>query len=62
MTPGDVVKITFKNKSGEPESIKIGVTGSYYIDVGMDIIGVSLDSVSYGSMTYSYQFVKTPTF
>jgi hypothetical protein len=38
MTPGDIIKIKFEGS--DYEEIKIGVTGSYYIDIGVNIVGV----------------------
>jgi hypothetical protein len=36
--PGEVVGIKFKGKDWE--QIKIGVTGSYEVDIGLDIEGI----------------------
>lgn len=62
MMPGDIFKII--NKNGESQTISIGVTGSYYIDLGTEITAIiipeDLDEkgeyiYNYnGSMTYSY--------
>ncbi len=60
MTPGDIVKITFYD--GKTEDIKIGVTGSYYIDTGVSISSIMLTAPSSGSMTYSYYYTKQPVF
>jgi hypothetical protein len=59
MTPGDIVKIKFVNSPNDvEEEIKIGITGSYYIDTGVNIESVKLLKKSSGSMTYSYNTVK----
>ena len=60
MNPGDIITILFEN--GISEDIKIGVTGSYYIDTDVLITGVILKTPSFGSMTYSYYFTKEPMF
>ena len=60
MNPGDIITILFEN--GISEDIKIGVTGSYYIDTGVLITGVILKTPSFGSMTYSYYFTQEPMF
>jgi hypothetical protein len=62
MSPGDILQIVKKN--GEVDTISIGITGSYYIDIGTEITAIiipaDLDSngnyiYNYaGSMTYSY--------
>lgn len=69
MMPGEVIKITFNN--GVSEEIKIGVTGSYYIDTGMKISRIELQNRSAsssfvpafgGTVTYSYEFTREPIF
>lgn len=60
MTPGDVVKIKFKNS--DYEDLKIGVTGSYFIDTGVNIVSVKLKAPSNGLVTYSYRIRKDPVF
>jgi hypothetical protein len=61
MTPGDIIRIKFVGNSDE-ENIKVGVTGSYYIDTGVNIESVKLLNKSVGSMTYSYSAVQSPKF
>jgi hypothetical protein len=41
MVPGNSLKITFNDET--IESIKIGATGSYYIDTGIGIKKVELE-------------------
>ena len=60
MMPGDVITVGFSN--GDNQNIKIGITGSYYIDTGVSISEVKLNTRSSGSMTYSYNYVKEPVF
>lgn len=62
LMPGEVVGIKFKDKDWE--QIKIGVTGSYEVDIGLDIEGIQLYSIhrGAGSMTYSYEYTKVPAF
>jgi len=60
MTPGDIITLNFEN--GDSQNIKIGITGSYYVDLGVTITGVKLNTKSFGSITYSYYYVKEPTF
>ena len=60
MTPGDVITLNFENN--DSQNIKIGITGSYYVDLGVTITGVQLNTRSFGSMTYSYYYVKEPAF
>lgn len=62
MSPGDILQIVKSN--GDIDTITIGITGSYYIDIGTEITAIiiptDLDSngkyiYNYsGSMTYSY--------
>lgn len=62
MLPGDKVKIIFSK--GEEQTIQIGATGSYYIDLGVEITKIELDesnSMS-GSMTYSYYLTQSDSF
>lgn len=61
MTPGDIISIRFMNEV-YPELIKIGVTGSYYLDVGMEIAEAKILNSSLGTLTYSYYFNKKPRF
>lgn len=60
MTPGDIVDIELDGKGFE--AIAIGVTGSYYIDMGVDILQIKLRAKSAGSMTFSYDYYKEPAF
>lgn len=60
MMPGDIVIIQFKNSV--PQEIRIGVTGNYYIDTGVDIESVMVKNPSNGSMTYSYYYNKPNIF
>jgi hypothetical protein len=62
MMPGDIVTIVFEN--GASQDIKIGVTGSYYIDTGVAMRRIILPSTmrSSGSMTYSYYSVQSNVF
>ena len=65
MVPGSVIKIWFKD--GHTTEVKIGVTGSYHIDTGVEIEKITFskmltDFIPSGSMTYSYYYVKEPTF
>lgn len=60
MTPGDIITVGFSN--GDTQGIKIGITGSYYIDTGVSINEIKLNTRSEGSMTYSYNYVKEPVF
>ena len=63
MTPGEVVKIHFVGAAAEAlEEIKIGVTGSYYIDTGVLIDKIILNQPSGGSMTFGYEYTKQPRF
>jgi hypothetical protein len=54
MMPGDMITIVFEN--GFTQDIKIGVTGSYYVDTGVAMKQIILPPGmrSSGSMTYSY--------
>lgn len=61
MTPGDIINIEFKDDS-VVHPIKIGVTGSYYIDTGVDIKSISVPNDSFGSMTYSYLYNQPNAF
>ena len=60
MNPGDIIKITFENE--DEQLIKIGVTGSYYINTGISISEIKLSFPSIGSMTYSYYYNREPAF
>ena len=61
MVPGDIVKIVFSDNV--VEEIKMGITGSYYIDTGVAIKSIQLtQSPKQGSMTYSYYYTKEPMF
>lgn len=62
MLPGDKVKIVF-SKGGE-QIIQIGATGSYHIDLGVEITRIELDvnNSMNGSMTYSYYLAQNDTF
>lgn len=54
MMPGDRVELIFED--GSTQEIQIGVTGSYYIDLGVPIQGIRLkeNTQLVGSMVYSY--------
>ena len=70
MSPGDILEIIKKN--GDRETISIGITGSYYIDLGTEITAIIIPSTldsngnyiyNYaGSMTYSYYSVAQNLF
>ena len=55
---------TVKHAEDEYEEIRIGVTGSYYIDTGVEITEIKLpDNAEYsGSMTYSYYSIQQNAF
>lgn len=63
MMPGDKIELYLED-STTPEIIQIGVTGSYYIDLGVPIrmIILSENTTLTGSMTYAYQSVQSNTF
>ena len=62
MMPGDKIDIIFEN--GDTQTIQIGVTGSYYIDLGVPIKSIMLqnNTALTGSMTYSYYSVQSNVF
>lgn len=62
MNPGDIFKII--NNNGEIEDITIGVTGSYYIDIGTKIKAIIIpeDKNYTGSLTYSYYSISQNRF
>ena len=60
MVPGNIVEVEFENS--DSQSIKIGITGSYYIDTKTNITSLKLKQPSYGSMTYSYSTTREPKF
>lgn len=62
MMPGDVIEIVFED--GRKQEIQIGVTGSYQIDVGMEIREIILpDTIkSAGSMTYGFYSLQSNIF
>lgn len=59
-------KFIIKKKNDEIESIYIGVTGSYYIDIGTEIKEIYLDEneqiQNMGQMTYSYYSIQSNLF
>ena len=57
-------KFIIKKKNDETESIYIGATGSYYIDIGTEIKEIYLDENEYGTgqMTYSYYSIQSNLF
>jgi hypothetical protein len=57
-------KFVIKKKNDEIESIYIGATGSYYIDIGTEIKEIYLDENEYGTgqMTYSYYSIQSNLF
>lgn len=60
MAPGETAIVTFTN--GSIENIKIGATGSYYVDTGIEITSIKMQNVSSGTVTYSYYYEKEPMF
>lgn len=62
MIPGDKFKIV--SMKGDEQIVQIGVTGSYYIDLGVEIAGIELDENNSmnGSMTYSYYSIQSNIF
>lgn len=62
MNPGDIITIRFVGSGEEKKQIQIGVTGSYYIDTGVDIEYVAVQTSSRGSLTYSFNFVQKNIF
>lgn len=62
MMPGDKIDITFADDT--METIQIGVTGSYYIDLGVPIKSIKLQENTSltGSMTYSYYSIQSNIF
>jgi hypothetical protein len=54
MTPGSKVRLYKTSTAEDYTEIEIGVTGSYYIDVGVEINRIELPQESTGSMTYSF--------
>lgn len=62
MLPGD--KVILVNNNGDEQIIQIGATGSYYIDLGVEIAGIKLaENVSMqGSMTYGFYSTYSNTF
>lgn len=60
-TPGDKFQLIFNN--GNTETIEIGVTGSYYIDLGVPIESISAkQDINYASLTYSFYEITTNKF
>lgn len=59
-------KFVIKKKNDEIESIYIGATGSYYIDIGTEIKEIYLDEnervQNTGQMTYSYYSIQSNLF
>lgn len=62
MMPGDRIELIYENK--DIQEIQIGVTGSYYIDLGVPIQGVRLKENTQltGSMVYSYYATQSNEF
>ena len=63
--PGDTIEFrTFKHPDNVYEEISIGVTGSYYIDIGVEITEIRVpEGKKYsGSMTYSYYSIQQNAF
>lgn len=64
--PGEKIKLTFAD--GSNETIQIGATGSYYIDEGMAIKTIELDTTenirgsTIASVTYSYKSILQNVF
>lgn len=54
MMPGDKVTLIYEN--GDIQEIQIGITGSYYVDLGVPIKGIQLGANAQlvGSMVYGY--------
>lgn len=65
MMPGDIIYFQTANHApGEYEEIIIGITGSYYIDIGTEITAIIIpEGMQYsGSMTYSYYSIQQNAF
>ena len=62
MMPGDKIDIIFDN--GSQQTIQIGITGSYYIDIGVPIQSIILqnNTTLTGSMVYSYYIIQPNRF
>lgn len=54
MMPGDKITLIYEN--GDIQEIQIGITGSYYVDLGVPIKGIQLgeNTQLVGSMVYGY--------
>lgn len=63
MNPGDKILLTFASDR-DTEEIQIGVTGSYYVDLGVAITAIQFGEgiTPKGSMTYSYYSVQSNVF
>lgn len=63
MNPGDRIKLYIHGKK-EPEIIQIGITGSYYVDLGVTIDAIALDEnvIPTGNVMYSYYSIQSNVF
>ena len=66
MLPGDRFRVQFSSSVGAKREMRIGATGSYYIDTGVPMISVEVPMTSkfnsYGSLTYGYYSVLQNVF
>lgn len=62
MMPGDRIILNFVN--GTEQIIQIGITGSYYVDLGTAISAISFGegTIPKGNMTYSYYSIQSNVF
>jgi hypothetical protein len=63
MNPGDRVQLWIHGRD-EPEIIQIGITGSYYVDLGVAIDAIRLDDgvIPAGNVVYSYYSIQSNVF
>ena len=64
LNPGTRLLVTLQGGNATPQEIQIGVTGSYYLDLGVPIKAVTFASgfIPSGQATYSYYSVQSNTF
>lgn len=64
LNPGTRLLVTLQGGNTTPQEIQIGVTGSYYLDLGVPIKAVTFASgfIPSGQATYSYYSVQSNTF